>query len=1084
MSSTGQWVGAIAGGVIGFFVGGGPMGAVQGAYIGMSFGGYVDPPPGPNLKGPTLDDKSFQSSAYGVSLPRLYGTVAVLGNIIYLENNEYKAVSKKEKQGGKGGGGGGTYESTTYFATFAVALGEAKPGSSIRRMWAGGKLIASAPGVGVGIFSQESSGVNYRYYDGSQTDPDTRMEAVLGVGNCPSYCGTAYVVFYDFELTAYGNGLTGCPIKVELYDGGSGGGGDFEDYEIVSVKDFKVPQTFTSHGCPTVLTADGSTIVNADSGAGNAYYYVAIAGVGGADISETGTYINTPIHSKLGTLRFANRFNFIDDGGNRHSGVYTNIDKIDNPFVGYPESYSQPFAEINALIDDGAFVYAFSVTSDNTPAGVPDATMILTRAGYAEILIDFDVLDVGFVAIFDGFLYRLTKIYAGTAYLKKYSLSGGGEISSIAVVLPFTPDYLGYVSFGEIYGSEFYFYNVGSTLKIGTVHIVTGAVDFAAFEIGLAGFSSSQRSCNVSVVDGVIGVSTGFYFAASNRGIRVCILSNQASNSDYDIAAEQPLVNIVEAECALAGVTSGMLNLDEIVDDKIIGYKISDISSVRSGLSPLEAYKLYDMVELGYLIHAKKRDRTAVFSVAHSELVLSNNTAMKSAAESGMLMPSRMVLNYIDYTREYDAGSQYADYPSAFNSQSVKELSIVMTPDDAAKAADIFIRTAHVENKKYEFTLPQKFLGVASGDILNVEIYSGRYVGIRVLRVDIGVDQTIKISGALTSSLTYSSGSVGVGGIAPPNNIIPAYSKPTPLILDIPMIESDQDIFGVVATVYQAEPFTKSILYVSPNSGVSYTELGLVQGPGTVGQCLFEKLSASDGLVFEPLAELYVQNVLCGEFYSVTFDEMMAGKNYVAYGRTGRWEIMCFTTATPSVDGGVVLSGLLRGMFGTEQYTGTHGDVDFVVLLDDVDNIFAPLPAQAVGQQWPFRSVNLSSDFDLGTDAAPVTYEAVNLKPLSPVKAVLTKPAADWLINATPRTRYQSTRWTSGANEQTDTTGYEVDIYKAGAVVRTIASATLPITYFSAQQVADFGAAQTSLTVKIYQINSRVGRGYPLESTI
>ena len=86
--SAGQIVGGIVGGVIGF-IAGGPMGAVKGYMIGSSIGGMIDPPPGPDLKGPTLDDKSFNSAAYGVSLATLHGTIAHTGSSIYLENNEY-----------------------------------------------------------------------------------------------------------------------------------------------------------------------------------------------------------------------------------------------------------------------------------------------------------------------------------------------------------------------------------------------------------------------------------------------------------------------------------------------------------------------------------------------------------------------------------------------------------------------------------------------------------------------------------------------------------------------------------------------------------------------------------------------------------------------------------------------------------------------------------------------------------------------------------------------------------------------------------------------------------------------------------
>jgi len=260
MSSAGQVAGGIVGGVAGFFLGGGPAGAAIGFGIGAGIGGYIDPPKMPNIGGPTLNDKSFQSSAYGVSIPRLYGTIATMGNIIYLENNEYKAVTKKESQGGKGGGGGATVTTTTYLATFAVALGVARAGSSVRRIWAGGKLIYSAGIVDLETILQSylntgSGSARFKFYDGSQTEPDGRMESALGIGNAPSYEGTCYIIFYDFDLTDYGNGLAGCPIKVEISDGSN------SDWDVIEYRSipFSDADYYTDIKCFRPLDSSGAS---------------------------------------------------------------------------------------------------------------------------------------------------------------------------------------------------------------------------------------------------------------------------------------------------------------------------------------------------------------------------------------------------------------------------------------------------------------------------------------------------------------------------------------------------------------------------------------------------------------------------------------------------------------------------------------------------------------------------------------------------------------------------------------------------------------------------------------------------------
>ena len=56
---------------------------------------------------------------------------------------------------------------------------------------------------------------------------------------------------------------------------------------------------------------------------------------------------------------------------------------------------------------------------------------------------------------------------------------------------------------------------------------------------------------------------------------------------------------------------------------------------------------------------------------------------------------------------------------------------------------------------------------------------------------------------------------------------------------------------------------------------------------------------------------------------------------------------------------------------------------------------------------------------------------------------------------------------------------YEVDIMSGVTVKRTITGLTTPTaSYTAAQQVTDFGSAQSSVTVNVYQLSAKVGRGY------
>ena len=56
---------------------------------------------------------------------------------------------------------------------------------------------------------------------------------------------------------------------------------------------------------------------------------------------------------------------------------------------------------------------------------------------------------------------------------------------------------------------------------------------------------------------------------------------------------------------------------------------------------------------------------------------------------------------------------------------------------------------------------------------------------------------------------------------------------------------------------------------------------------------------------------------------------------------------------------------------------------------------------------------------------------------------------------------------------------YELDILDGALVKRTLSVSTPAATYTAAQQVADFGAPQTAISARLYQLSAVAGRGSP-----
>ncbi|MBK7179623.1 MAG: hypothetical protein IPH82_21000 [Chloroflexi bacterium] len=95
--SVGQAAGGVIGAIAGSFIGY----PFLGAQLGMMVGGAISPQKGKSTAGPRLNDLSVQTSTYGAVIPRVYGTVAINGNIFWLENNKLLETVRKKKSGGK-----------------------------------------------------------------------------------------------------------------------------------------------------------------------------------------------------------------------------------------------------------------------------------------------------------------------------------------------------------------------------------------------------------------------------------------------------------------------------------------------------------------------------------------------------------------------------------------------------------------------------------------------------------------------------------------------------------------------------------------------------------------------------------------------------------------------------------------------------------------------------------------------------------------------------------------------------------------------------------------------------------------------
>lgn len=217
LTIAGTALGAYIGGPLGSAAIGGAIGGIVGGVVGS----YVDPV---EVRGPRLDDLRVMSSAYGQTIPLIYGTNnRIAGNVIW--SSGLKEHSDKESAGK---GGGNTITNYTYSADIAIGIGSG-PCSGLRRIWANGKLLwdinneYSSPTYPYVAWSMANDGTlpsinvaSIAFYPGNDTQlPDPTIEANLGVGETPAYRGTCYVVLTGLQLADYGNSIPNLEFELD-----------------------------------------------------------------------------------------------------------------------------------------------------------------------------------------------------------------------------------------------------------------------------------------------------------------------------------------------------------------------------------------------------------------------------------------------------------------------------------------------------------------------------------------------------------------------------------------------------------------------------------------------------------------------------------------------------------------------------------------------------------------------------------------------------------------------------------------------------------------------------------------------------
>nr|WP_298117455.1 phage tail protein [uncultured Pseudomonas sp.] len=1052
--------------------------------LGLGIPSWLDKKFGaPETEGPRLGDLSVQTSTYGAQIPRLYGTISVMGNIIWLENNKLKETVRKKKSGGKGGGGASEPTKTySYSATFHLGLCEG-PIAGIRRMWCGDKLIYNASSDDLEtIIASNKAAKGWKLYLGTDSQlPDSRYEADVGVGNASAHRGLAYIAFYDFQLADYSNTLQGAQFKVEVVTAGEMVN-VLIDQEIDTIDGF----TYASVGRPLEDIYGLELLDNATS------------------IFFDGYASFTRRQFRLGKLTPESDPNVILDidefaypaGIRSYDGRYwwqykSNVAPIYESYLRSEDGQwitldSPGFAQ--GMLNTGYIPFADQYTYAFCYAGDPFQPDIIDRIGWAGTFegasvpsnVPVYVLQTpGWSVSTDGDEPYEWRIYDDIFSIRIYNSALTLVIKEFSVSLPVGvwPDKIDGNDYQE--GSRVCCHLKGRVAYIVTFNGANGYWHAGCAESGVVFYylipANSVLSNRIHAI-WPYDESQGL-IQTNNRIIQW---------RRYD-SGSYPLASIIEEEVAASGlITADDVDTSMILTD-VRGYRITG-GIIRAALEPLQAAFPFDVRTHGYKIQFLPRGQSSVATIPWDDLGATDGDTpddiLQQSREMDSQLPARTAIKYLDAAREYAISEQYSE---RLNTEAVnrvdRELPLVLTADEAAGVAEVLNFLPWLERTDFAFKLPPTYRNLEPADVVTISAPQATYE-LRVTETNETPDGRLECKARPNRAALYTSASTGSEGV-PPAGTIGLGGASIFIPLDIPVVdETIQNAVGFVgAMTGETSGWPGALLVRSSDEGQTWADLQAYAGKASIGTAITTLPVSSCTLIDQRTLNIFM---ISGAPEGVTRDQMLAGSNYAAYGADGRWEIVRFQSAALQVNGTYLLSGFVRGERGTEWATGLHAAGDYFVLLEDPDNAFIGMPVETIGLDRTYRAVTAGDSVDDATDV-PFTYRGVNLECLSPVYPKGSRDgSSNFTGTFTRRSRLSSSWWTSGvvAPIGETTESYEIDVMSGSTVVRTIAVSTPSFSYSAANQTTDFGSAQSSITFRIYQLSEVVGRGYPLEVTL
>lgn len=514
------------------------------------------------------------------------------------------------------------------------------------------------------------------------------------------------------------------------------------------------------------------------------------------------------------------------------------------------------------------------------------------------------------------------------------------------------------------------------------------------------------------------------------------------------------------------------------IEGLVNGYLIDRPMSARAAIEPLvEVFSLTATTRAGSvaLIPAAGRAR----SVDADDLIPApDETLIEVTRAQESELPARITLSVVDDEDNFQTRIVAASVDvSAARRESAVETAMLMPRAQARRLVEKRLALLRATRERFAFRLPGWYLDVEVGDVLALPTGSG-VSEVLVTRIADAEHRKIEAVALFdpsddvlveTDSLPSEVGVPALPGAA--------YAR----LLELPLAREGA---GLLSLAVRADPWRGPYGVVATGSGQASAQASAV-APARIGQTM-TALPPGPLWRWDRRAALDV-TLAEGALASLSEESALEGGNALALiGPDGESEVILYREAQLVGTRRYRLTNLLRGLGGSEAAsTRLLAAGAQVIVLDDA-LVDLGIGSEALGQARNFTV--LPAGRDLG-DAAGVAVSAVlggkALVPLAPVHAKARREAGGLRLSFIRRTRLGGDNWDAfevPLNEARE--DYRLEILSGGFVKRSLTLNTPEAFYTNAEEIADFGAAQGVLRLRIRQVSEVAGPGAPFEADI